>query len=320
MKRGIVLHIGAHKTGSTALQAALQKNSDLLIGSDIVTIPRPLVAEMFVHEMLLEARQVIADINAESVLITHEVILGWPFGPVGKWMPDYPYLYPESQIRLEALSRIFEGFDVRIIYYIRDQASFLESFYIQCVQVGATCSFREWVSKIDLSQLSWRPIIDAIRSRFPVCVKRFETEFAHSQSEAFRRFLAVATPAVPQKEINKITFEDPINRSLSAVGLSMMKEVNNMSLPPKQRDALRAMLQRHMSNIGGERPSLLSEKQRVLLAAYKPENEMLTRFAETYAHPDAGFSTISPFVSTKTAANPWFAKSEDLSIGTSFAH
>jgi hypothetical protein len=309
MKREIVLHIGAHKTGSTALQTALQKNNALLIGNDIVTIPRRLVAEMFVHEMLLEARDVIADINAESVLITHEVILGWPFGPVGKLMPDYPYLYPEAEIRLEALSRIFEGFDVRIIYYIRDQAPFLESFYIQSVQAGATCSFREWVSRIDLAQLSWRPIIDAIRSRFPVCVKRFETEFANSQSEAFRRFLAVAVPAVPQEEINTIIFEEPTNRSLNAVGLSMMKEINHMRLELKQRDALRAMLQRHTSNIGGERPSLLSEKQRALLAAYKPENEALTQSAETYVYTDPGF-----------AADPWLMKSGDLSIRTSLAH
>jgi hypothetical protein len=286
MKHKIVLHIGAHKTGSTALQAALQNHSDMLIGNDIVTMPRRLSAEMFVHEMLLEAREVIADINAETLIITHEVILGWPFGPIGKLMPTHPFLYPEAKQRLDALACIFEGFDVGIVYYIRDQASFLESFYIQCIQGGATFSFDEWIAKIDLSRLSWRPIIDEIRSRFPICVKRFETEFAHSQSEAFRRFLSVATPTISREEIDSITFEEPANRSLNAVGLSMMMEINNIALLPEQRSALRAVLQRHVSNLGGGRPSLLSDKQRAILAAYQAENEALANAmsAMTSAH------------------------------------
>lgn len=275
MKRKIVLHIGAHKTGSTALQAALQANSDMLDGNEIVTIPRTLAAEMFVHEVLLEARDVIADINAETIVVTHEVMLGWPLGPVGKLMPAYPYLYPEAKVRLQALSQVFDGMDVRVIYYIRDQASFLESFYIQCVQMGAAFSFDEWVSKIDLSNLSWRPVVDEIRSHFPVCIKRFETEFSHSQSEAFRRFLAVTTPTLSKTEMGKVIFEKPTNRSLNAVGLSMMTEINNMALPQKQRGELRAMLQRHVSNIGGSRPRLLSEEQRAILNAYRPENEAL---------------------------------------------
>jgi hypothetical protein len=275
MKPKIVLHIGAHKTGSTALQSALQANSDLLDENDIAAIPRPLAAEMFVHEVLLEARDVITDISAETIIVTHEVMLGWPFGPIGQLMPTQPHLYPETKVRLDALAQVFDGMDVRVIYYIRDQASFLESFYIQCVQAGATHTFDEWISRIDLTQISWRPIIEAIRSRFPTCVKRFEDEFCDSQSDAFRRFLRVAAPHLPRNEIDKIIFEKPANRSLNAVGLSMMTEINSMRLPGAQRHALRTMLQRHVSNIGGPRPSLLSEEQRTALAGYGSENVAL---------------------------------------------
>jgi hypothetical protein len=271
------MHIGAHKTGSTALQTALQDNGEMLLRHGVVTVPRSTTANMFVNDIRPEARTLIESIGVPTLIFTHEVILGWPFGPVGGLIPMYPYLYPETKRRLEFLAPILEGLNVQVIFYIRDQAPFLESFYIQTVQTGATFTFDEWIAQIDLSRLSWRPLIEDIQSHFPVCVKRFEDEFSHSQSTAFHRFLAVAAPSVPREEIDRIVFEEPVNRSLNATGLEMMIEVNKMDLQPEQRDALRRQLQKHLSNLTGERPSLLTDAQRATLAAYTAENEELVR-------------------------------------------
>jgi len=275
----IALHMGAQKSGSTALQTALQNNAEMLLGHGVVTLPRAVAANMFVYDIRPEARELIQSIGAPTLVITHEVMLGWPFGPVGGLVPMYPYLYPETKNRIDFLAPIFDGFDVQVIFYIRDQATFLESFYIQSVQMGAAFSFDEWIAQIDLSRLSWQPIVEKIQSRFPVCVKRFEDEFSHSQSTAVHHFLALAAPSVPREEINKIVFEQPLNRSVNATGLAMLREINQMDLQPEQRTAMRLLLQKHLSNLEGNRPPLLSDAQRATLAAYIPENRALARAA-----------------------------------------
>jgi hypothetical protein len=224
---------------------------------------------------LMQMRDLIIRIDVDTLILTHEVLLGWPFGPPRELIPQRPFLYPETKRRLIFLSRLFEGLDVQAVYYIRDQAAFLESFYIQSVQAGATYAFEDWISHIDLSRLSWRPIIDAIRAHFPICVKRFETEYAYSQSDAVRRFLAVAAPSISADALAQISFEKPINRSLNATGISIMTEMNKLGFEPEQRNALRRVLQRYVSNLGGERPSFLSEAQNALLAEYHSENEAL---------------------------------------------
>jgi hypothetical protein len=295
MKRKIVLHIGAHKTGSTALQAALQNHSNMLRDYDVATMPRSVAAEMFVHDLRPEARSIIMGTDASTLVITHEVMLGWPFGRIGALMPTHSYLYPQTKKRLEFLSRTLDNFDVEVIYYIRDQAAFLESFYVQSVQVGATFSFDDWISRVDLSQLSWCPIIDEIRAYFPVCVKRFETEFAHSQSMAFHNFLAVAAPSIPRQEIEKISFEKPANRSLNVTGLAMMMEINKIGLQPEHRNKMRHLLQQHLTNAVGDRPAFLSEPQRAALSAYTPENEALAQALDRKPQRSGQFAqTLAP--------------------------
>lgn len=276
------LHIGAHKTGSTALQAALTNAAQMLHAYRVAAMPRAEIARMFVYEQLPEARDVVKNTNPGTLILSHEVLLGWPFGPVGGLIPTYGALYPETERRLDFLSDIFAGLDTEVIYYIRDQDTFLESFYIQSVQMGATISFDAWISKIDLSRLSWAPIIAQIRERFPVRVKQYESEFARPQSEAFARFVATVVPSISRHMLDKTAFEQPVNRSLNATGLTLMTEINEIGLNPKHRTALRLLLQKHLSNTSGDRPTLLSEEQKAVLAAYRAENEFL---AESRGEP-----------------------------------
>jgi hypothetical protein len=269
------LHIGAHKTGSTALQAALTNAAQTLRAYRVAAMPRAEIARLFINEKLPEARDVIKGINPGTLILSHEVLLGWPFGPVGGLTPTYSELYPETERRLDFLSDIFAGLDTEVIYYIRDQDTFLESFYIQSVQMGATIPFDAWISEIDMERLSWAPIIAQIRERFPVRVKRYETEFARPQSEAFTRFLTMIVPSVSRQILSQVAFDQPRNRSLNATGLALMTEINEIGLNPKHRTALRLLLQKHLSNTSGDRPTLLSAEQKAVLAGYRAENEFL---------------------------------------------
>ncbi len=277
----VVLHMGAHKTASSALQATLEHAGRSLSRIGIETMPRSILTQTAVHAQYPELRNIITSVNAPHLILSHEVILGWPFGPLGEMRAGKPpdSLYPEAGPRLDFLARVCEGMDARVIYYIRDQDTFLQSFYIQLVQGGATFSFDEWLSTIDLSRLSWVKVIDQIRTRFPVHVKRYETEFAHSQCDAFKRFLAAAAPQCADEKLDVAPFEKPTNRSLNKTGLVLMIEANKLGLEASQRRALRRSLQTHLSNLDGARPELLSEKQLEILAAYRPENEALAQAA-----------------------------------------
>src|SRR5262249_45189125 len=97
MGRTIVLHLGAQKTASSALQAALVQNSRMLFGHGVAIMARPTVLQTMIDAERSEVRELMERVNAGTVIVTHEVLLGWPFGPPREMMPKYPYLYPEAR-------------------------------------------------------------------------------------------------------------------------------------------------------------------------------------------------------------------------------
>jgi hypothetical protein len=179
----IILHLGAHKTATTSAQNWCRNNLTELRRHGLVYVDHThkeyssyriirgtcqaahgefaLENAAAKHAMLrssLQRHLSLASVN--HVIIPWEIFLGEPY-----YQGDIR-LYPKLPESVDALARLFDGFIVRVIYTIRDQWSFMNSWYQQLQKMGRPLApevYREWAMTADLS---WSPIIATLRSAF----------------------------------------------------------------------------------------------------------------------------------------------------------
>lgn len=264
-----VVHVGAHKTGSSLVQKFLRDNRAALAGNGLDYISRSDMNTLAGWGKPLKKspellRERVAQAQAEGykvAIASHENTMGRPF------IDGVPGLYPQSPENFQALGEILEGFDYRVVLYLRPQADFVESYYLQSLHEGGTDTFEQWTAKRDLSSLSWQPVVDAMHKAFGpdrTIVKDF-LDIKQGQDEYLRRFFA----AIDVDPGISVSYAPVRNPSVSDKGMRMALAVNPHVRTSAQRKAVRVFLQKHFSNRQYPRPVLLDETQR-------------QRFAELY--------------------------------------
>ena len=179
-RRRVILHCGAPKTGSTSLQNYFADNADRL-KADGVAYPlrffrRSLVDPL--HEsftrlrvgkrpedtLMAEARArldgLFADEGVHTVLISNESILGEPYSAAQRGF------FPEHGAAIKQLVRLFDGYDVTVVYFIRDFEGFLPSYYVQYVRMGGYLSFDRFCAHVGGDNISWQPVLKALKKAF----------------------------------------------------------------------------------------------------------------------------------------------------------
>ena len=133
--KSIILHIGRHKTGTTALQGSFVNNQSTLRRAGI-NYPEHgvrenahhLIAERLNPRRLAEDKQ---DFMSDPLITSFIDALD---------ACDQPTILISSEAfqncRPEDVGRLFSHFDVTVVFYIRDQISYLKSAYLQ--EVHAT--------------------------------------------------------------------------------------------------------------------------------------------------------------------------------------
>lgn len=182
-RRRIILHPGAPKTGSTSLQFYFRENVDVLERAGIVYPVRMIrdgqVDALHTHlvrmrtqaksEKALRAARGRLDAlfnssGAHSLLLSNESLLGEPFHG------NRPGFFPYHEKWVATLKRLFEGYDVEVVYFIRSFESFLPSYYVQYIRRGGTLTLRGFCAHISQETsrggISWCPLVAALRSAF----------------------------------------------------------------------------------------------------------------------------------------------------------
>ena len=133
----LFLHVGAGKTGSTAIQQFLKKNRETLADFGY-EVPRTGIIDegmTFAHHPLTEWVEGYRQVDSEplwneiaSTARGHVVISSEAFHNriAAKGGEEF----------FEKIRKIFRGFEVRIIFYIRRQDQWLESVYEQWIKSG----------------------------------------------------------------------------------------------------------------------------------------------------------------------------------------
>ncbi|MGB7979726.1 MAG: hypothetical protein WCF36_02910 [Candidatus Nanopelagicales bacterium] len=298
----LVLHLGAHKTGTSLLQRYMKSRPEELAGMRAVALSRDQLSATIswgtipqehperLREAVLaasRARLVVPErsrahrlrrrlgrgpASVKTVIVSIENALGRPFGGSGS-------LYPAAAASAQGLRRSVGEFAPRIVYYIRSQEEFVESYYLQTVHQGGTASFDQWLSTIDTTAISWVPVIEALADAFGpshVVVRDF-TEIRQGQNAFITNFLRLCDPDLHPS----VDYRRPHNLSISQQGLDLALAMNPLLIRADDRHATRKFLQAHFNNTTGPRPALLSEDAKsAIRERYGSQNrDLLARFA-----------------------------------------
>ena len=252
-----VLHIGATKTGSSALQAMLARNRRLLVQNGVLyptagehsnshhliaaashpnawmmhrsRVPEPPEERTrYLHDMVSAAREEAARFGAHTILLSSEY-----------WWGRLP---PEN---IGNLAKAFGGHEVDVVAVVRRPDDWLFSSYLQAVKSGATEDFADWGAVIAKSPLrgfdfhdvlaSWR---DGLRPANMIVLR-----YQDVKSSIFNGFTSSIGLNLPEKGPGP-----RVNLSPTIEGLHRLLEVNRSTQSDDMKAALRAeVLERHSS-------------------------------------------------------------------------
>jgi len=249
----IVYHVGAHKTGSSLVQTYLRRSAHRRVASGAAVIPRHHTNELigWGNTVLRQPDRLRRRIEAEArreptvLVISHERTLGRPFEQ------NTSGLYPRASDVVEALARVSDGFETKIVMYVRPIADFVESYYLQTIHEGASHTFDAWLAGIDTESLAWGPVVDQLDEAFgpqAVAVGDFR-EIESGQNFFLRNFLERAE-IVPWTTVR---YRYRSNPSISSAGLELALKRNSALNTVEERRAWRTYLQTHFSNLDGPR-------------------------------------------------------------------
>ena len=175
----LVIHCGAHKTGTSSIQSLLFDNRDVLLTRGTLYIRPEIINRsglvQFLHGVSGTAatgdriRQEIKDARkiseVERVVISHESL----FSYAGVYPAADGPLYPTLDHALSlwpqlCLDEIFSR--QRAIFYVRRQDTFLQSLYLQYLSGGMTETFREFRSIVDHRDFSWLRLANSLAGHF----------------------------------------------------------------------------------------------------------------------------------------------------------
>lgn len=278
--RGFVLHLGAHKTGTSLIQKYLRDNKSSCAKAGVFAMPRS-DGDAFIgmgreyeitkgaEELLNQVNTAVAD-GATHYILSHENSLGTPF------ITGAQSIYANAQLNAVNLKKALGEQPWRVVYYIRNQADFLESYYLQTIHEGKWHSFEDFLKGINVESLSWLPLYHTLCETFGeehVVIRSFENDISAGQSAFLENFLRAA--AVPDlSSFGDFHYKPSRNLSISSRGLELAYGINPLLENNVERKLFRRFLQSNFSNKDHPRPVLLESARKNEIRAYY-ENENL---------------------------------------------
>jgi hypothetical protein len=269
------IHIGAHKTASTFLQANLNTHKQRLLeeqglglltradllpsefGKEIYSVSQGEHPDTDVTDAARKSLRALLPVTDENLLITNEDLI------CHLEIRDF-YQHAESAIRY--LRTALCDFDCHVIMYIRKQTDYFESTYMQLVHLGRRLKFGQFMKRAADVDLSWLRVAEAIDRALPpgrLHLRTYEQIKHIGESNFYREFLSLCK--IDDAESYDIDREyakgRPANRSYGQLGMQIAHRVNPL-LSPKERKVFRRFLQEHFSTATHPRAELLNEEQR----------------------------------------------------------
>ena len=261
----IDIHIGTHKTASTAIQHALETaiNANVSEGWHYVRFGMMVASQL--HGQLMKATssvEAIVDqlrLGIEAALESGEnqsrgrLVVSWE-GLSGNPLVAYQNSAAIAAMLREATSE----HSVRIIVYLRRQDEFIESMYTQTIHEVGSDSFDHFFADFNANGIL---DYDAFLRSYE-CMFGFENIIVRSYHAAAKAgMIADFGGVIGSKLLNDHRSTTRRNRSYSRVAIEIARSLNDQ-LTTEQQKRLRQALQNASPRRTGESLNLFSQQQR----------------------------------------------------------
>jgi hypothetical protein len=218
-KPRLVLHMGTHKTGTTTIQRALHRDRDRLAKLGVhYPDPEPLFGKAVAHhhqfaravtrvddERYPAAKAFVAHIGSratagDTVVISSESLYRHVHGKRSwKAIGDPEVVEDRRRRYLSRIMRLFSGFDLEVLLFVRRQDRFVESFYAEKIlkhlEQESFVSWRE--TRVPFADYSSQiALLESVCPR--VVVRRYE-DAAGDVERVFYEHVGLPAPDVPAR-------------------------------------------------------------------------------------------------------------------------
>jgi hypothetical protein len=201
----IIIHLGAHRCGSTMVQYVLNLNRRWLAEKSVAVLTRRdivnsyglgALAHLYKSPLgVIPAGIALRRITFPTVVLSEENILGRMPGLDGR-AP-----YNRSGVALVAIALLARFFDCSLRWIIRRQDRLVESAYAFRVTRGGTDDFESFSGRFDRN-LFWSPIAKTLERRHADCrIAFFEGLLPGSNVQRILEFLGLPIDTVPSNQL-----------------------------------------------------------------------------------------------------------------------
>lgn len=157
----LYLHIGTHKTGSTAIQHYLHQNKDSLKKNRVHHLHntgafKPLMLlDSFDRKVISKARaDLLSSIKKSGANHGDSIVISW------EGFSGNPLLgYSNSSAIADLVQKITDGLNAHIIIYLRRQDAFIQSLYTQSIHEGGSLEFSDFLNRLPKNSFNWLDFI-----------------------------------------------------------------------------------------------------------------------------------------------------------------
>ncbi len=274
----LFIHIGTHKTGTTAIQSALKESRARLEseGINYLQIPRAILAdwtkkplgEQEIYDgrnFLKKAVEKCRKDDFSRFIISSEAFSGTVYQG-----------YKNSRLVSENLRAVTSGFDVNIIVYLRRQDDFIESMYTQMIHEGRSISFRDYVDQLDNLSFRWDLLLNDYARSFDknnIIVRRYHKKYLPNKESILNEFGGL----IGARSLSLESNSRPTNQGYSRDALEIARLINP-HLTKDDRREFRQLLQRTQTKEPFDNYSFFSwEERESILSRYSDSNSIVAK-------------------------------------------
>jgi len=270
------LHIGTHKTGTTAIQNALRANGKLLARYGCTYIDEAYELSRRLKEPGLGNAAFVAVKSKFNDLVRkapEDTVIFSSEQFAGTILKNYT----DSRFIAERLKDIFPDHKVSIIVYFRRQDHFIESAYTQFIQQGQSWSFDRFRDFADFSNFDWNIVADNYRQYFQsVDIQLYDRSQLTGGDVVLDFFSWLGIPADGRMRTIRGS-----NYSFSRTAVEITRVANDY-LDDTAKQRLSVILQRRDSRQPyDDNPYFSMQERETLLAHYRAANRKLAAAAGT---------------------------------------
>lgn len=229
-RKRVVVHLGPHKTGSSAIQKSLDSAPDILERAGICflrnfqthDVARALAAERFgeAKELLTPLSEIISASPADCVVLSQEDFCGRLIGNSPRRRT-----YPKLTKNLRILARLLKPHDVTFAFFLRQEDEWLRSCYHQHLKYRTRfCRYEDFEAHYG-ADLSWGSVLERPTTAFGK--KLVLLQYSRDPAAGLAALLKLAHPDGATGP--DVPCHEGVNTSPTADQIAQLERINEMT-------------------------------------------------------------------------------------------